>query len=136
MAHSKPTVAWEAFLGSGFAALLVASPGLTSTEHRPVNWLQTADGRFRDERGRPVLLRGANLGLYPDEPFEYQEADFERIAGWGFNAVRVPLRWESVEPQRAVYDEASLEEIDRYIEWARRKLLWGIVALFARSVDR
>jgi hypothetical protein len=100
--------------------------------------------RFVDDAGRQVILRGVNLGgdcklPYPDggtdrpsdfsnhrdvsfigRPFPLEEADehLGRLAGWGFNCLRLLTTWEAVEhagPGR--HDEAYL---DYLAEVARR----------------
>lgn len=77
-------------------------------------------GRIVDALGREVLLRGVNVNAYveywsydPDlfttYPFTGDDAD--RIAGIGWNAVRLLLSWSRVEPEPGVYDDAYLEKI-------------------------
>ncbi len=67
----------------------------------------TAPGVF-DSLGRQVILRGMNLnslGDYfqanPDYPtvLPLSDTDFQRMAGHGFNVVRLVLSWSSLEPQ-------------------------------------
>lgn len=106
--------------------------------------------RFVDRYGRQVLLRGVNLGgdckvPYPGgstdhpsgfadhrevsfigRPFPLEEADehLGRIAGWGFNCLRLLTTWEAVEhagPGR--YDEAYL---DYFAEVVRRAAAHGL----------
>lgn len=86
-------------------------------------WIDIDGDRFVDAEGRHVVLRGVNLGgdcklPYPDggtdrpsdfsdhldvsfvgRPFPLAEADehLGRIAGWGFNALRLVVTWEAVE---------------------------------------
>jgi hypothetical protein len=98
----------------------------------------TIDGSFfRDAWGRSVLLRGLNLGgdckvpVSPDgqtylpsnfsdhrtvsfigRPFPLEEADshLRRIAGWGFNCLRLLVTWEAVEHAGpGQYDEEFLD---------------------------
>lgn len=101
--------------------------------------------RFVDTYGRQVILRGVNLGgdsklPYPDggtdhpgdfadhtavsfvgRPFPAEETDehLGRIAGWGFNTLRLLVTWEAVEHAGpGQYDEAFIESIGRICERA------------------
>jgi len=105
-----------------------------------------ADGPLlRDRFGRETLLRGVNLGgdsklpwpggacnlpsdfadhrtvSFVGRPFPLEEADqhLGRIAGWGFNCLRLLTTWEAVEhegPGR--YDEAYLDYLEAVAERA------------------
>lgn len=103
--------------------------------------IDARDGWFRDERGRTVILRGCNLGgdcktpyrarnelpskaefydwrsaSFVGRPFPEEEADahLDRLARWGFNALRLLVTWEGLEPLGpGRYDEAYYEYIER-----------------------
>lgn len=90
----------------------------------------TLDGiHIRDKDGRYVLFRGCNLGgdskipaspagnplsgtvSFVGRPFPLEEADdhLSRLAGWGFNAIRMIITWEAVEHEGpGIYDEDYL----------------------------
>jgi endoglycosylceramidase len=96
-----------------------------------------ADGmRLIDPLGRTVLLRGVNFGgrskLAPFLPFDVETDDatafehalgraVDRLAGWGFDLVRLPFSWEGIEPERGRVDERYLDRIARMIDalWSR-----------------
>ena len=109
-------------------------------------WLGVKGNRFVDAEGRHVILRGLNLGgdtkvPYPDggthhpadfgdhravsfvgRPFPLEEADehLGRIAGWGFNTLRLLVTWEAVEHAGpGQYDPDFIEHIGRVCEKAR-----------------
>lgn len=113
--------------------------------------IDIAGDRFVDSQGRHIILRGVNLGgdckyPWPDggthqptdfadhrsvsfvgRPFPLAEADshLARIAGWGFNTLRLLVTWEAVEhagPGR--HDTAYLDYI---AEVARRAAAHGFV---------
>lgn len=100
----------------------------------------------KDQEGRSLILRGANLGgsskvpFQPDgatyrcehffesrnvsfvgRPFPLNEADehFSRLQAWGFNILRLLITWEAVEhsgPEQ--YDEAYLDYIRAIVKKA------------------
>ena len=100
--------------------------------------LQVQEGRFLDDAGRQVILRGVNAGgrskLPPFYPFDPQP-DFETalaryadgIASLGFNVVRLLIIYEAVEPVRGRYDENYLARYDRMVEAFGKRGLYVIV---------
>lgn len=107
------------------------TPADTSQAAHPNRWVP--DGRWiRDAEGRVLMLRGVNYsalewGNFSTQPHGPQEADFARIASWGFHVVRLPIAWAYLEPEPGKIDLSYLKtEVDRVIEFAHRH---GIVVI-------
>ncbi|MFZ5443064.1 MAG: cytoplasm protein [Myxococcota bacterium] len=90
-------------------------------------------GRFVDEHGRTLHLRGVNLAgssklprdgdSFLGRPFHLAEADahFERLRRWGLTTIRLLTTWEAVEhagPRQ--YDLAYLDFLEALLERAGR----------------
>ena len=123
----------------GAAAAAKAEPAA-----RIDGWLHTDGSRILDERGREVVFRGVNVsGLEwgagkpwgekgcPTKQYgcwaEIQrDNEFEDIAAWGFNMVRLPVAWANLEPTAPTrakdgnlhhqWNEEYLAVVDRVIE--------------------
>lgn len=88
---------------------------------------------LRDAKGRVVLLRGANyvrgelLGLDGHAP---REEDFAFLASLGFNLVRLPVAWGSVEPRPNEYDFAFLrDQVDPLLRFANNHGMQVVLAM-------
>jgi beta-glucosidase len=68
---------------------------------------------WEQEQGR--ILEGHRSGLACDW-WESAEADFDRAAEMGVNALRLSVEWARIEPRPGVYSDAAL---DRYAEMLR-----------------
>lgn len=81
------------------------------------NWI-------RDDAGRVVILRGANysgleFGNFPGNANGPQEADFQQLASWGVNVIRLPIAWHYLEPEPNQFDESYLsDQVDPVIDFA------------------
>ena len=108
--------------------------------------LRIQHGRFVDEKGRTVLLRGVNLGgsskvpakpngstniktdfnnhrnvSFLGRPFPIMEADehFRRLRHWGFNCLRVLVTWEAIEHEGPKqYDKKYLDYLEEVLRIA------------------
>ena len=92
-----------------------------SGSNRGVNKLLHADGLWiKDQDNRVMILRGINVGgdakLPPFLPFD-TEASADQIAGWGMNLVRYLVTWEGIEPEKGVYSEEYLDEVEKRVNW-------------------
>jgi endoglycosylceramidase len=102
--------------------------------------LHTDGGFLRDEAGRVVLLRGANVSgrskTPPFLPFDDPKW-FDALAQWGMNAIRLLVTWEAIEPERGTYDDRYLAKIGALARAAGERGLHVVVDfhqdLFSRS---
>ena len=87
----------------------------------PPYW-HVEDGFLRDADGRAAILRGFNVtGEHKWAPyFDYQQPpDYARIrTDWGMSSIRFLVIWAALEPERGVYDDAYLDEVERRVRWA------------------
>ncbi|MBY0279750.1 glycoside hydrolase family 5 protein [Candidatus Binatia bacterium] len=96
-----------------------------------------AGGRIVDAEGREVLLRGVNVNALAEywasrdfpTTFPFTEEDADRIAGIGWNAVRLLLSWSRVEPAPGEYDEAYLDEVEGVVRTLAARGVYTIVDL-------
>jgi endoglycosylceramidase len=92
-----------------------------------------SDGTWiRDTGGRVVLLRGINysgleFGNFFGSSRPPEEGDFEQMATWGVNVVRLPIAWHYLEPEPNRIDLDHLRNVvDPIVRFARRH---GIVVV-------
>jgi endoglycosylceramidase len=96
-----------------------------------------AGGRIVDAKGREVILRGVNVNAhaeywaYGDLPtvFPFTPEDADRIAGIGWNVVRLLVSWSRIEPQPGAYDEAYLRAVEKTIKLLAKHGVYTIVDL-------
>jgi len=95
------------------AVALVAACG-DSGPSGPDSW-HVSDGLLRDDDGRAVTLRGANVSNRHKTPpyFDYHQAeDYARLRDdFSMNSVRFLIEWQALEPERGVYDQTYLDAV-------------------------
>ena len=84
-------------------------------------YVSIADQSFIDPYGRELVLHGVNV-VNKDPKTGYMghitPEEFVKLKSWGFNAVRLGIIWDGLEPEPGVYNEAYLKGIDEMIQWA------------------
>ena len=95
----------------------------------PAGFLSASGTSIVDGAGNAVLLRGANFFGYEYGLWNtHTEGDYQRMASWGFNVVRLPIAWNFIEPQPTNYDEGYFSNyVDRDIAWAQKYGLYIIL---------
>ncbi|MBI3181140.1 MAG: cellulase family glycosylhydrolase [Myxococcales bacterium] len=136
--------------------LAVAAAACTSSERpRPLALTRATTDRtyLRDEHGRYLSFHGINVscstkvpevdaaGLpsYLGKPFALEEAKahFARLRGWGFNAVRLLVMWEAVEPlRRGEYDGAYLAYLRELVKAAGESGLYVLLDMHQDMFSR
>jgi endoglycosylceramidase len=125
--------------GGGGGSITTTNPATTSmtsttsttTIPMGASYLHT-DGKYiKDSQGNVVILHGLNHENYAFNNFanqfangrylEITEADYKKMAEWGFNVVRLGIAWQNIEPTEGSYDESYFANyIDKNIAWAKK----------------
>ena len=85
----------------------------------------------------PAVYDGAcpaNSALAPYPPLCRE--DIDEMAGLGFNAVRLPLAWSLIEPQRGRFDTTYLDRVAQVVEWAKADRMYVIVDMHQNAYSR
>ena len=92
--------------------------------------LHTEGRRIKDRLGRTVILRGPNLsGRHKQPPHICMDTPegMEPLRRWGFNAIRLVLVWEAIEPERGRMDHDYLDRVEQLSTWAGERGLHVIM---------
>lgn len=87
-------------------------------------WQKPDSTRYiTDDQGRALILHGINSSSSAKNPASdhmpwVTEADVEQeTVDWGFNAVRLLIFWDGVEPEKGVFDDAYLDQVAERVNW-------------------
>lgn len=120
-------------LASALAMVAVGVSGASSD--LPTNWVvedgpfvTVEDGRFIDQDGRQVILRGVNVGEKRSPYLSWHgPREYAQMRGWGFNCIRLLTFWAAIEPECGRYDEEYLKGLDERIKWAKENNIYVIL---------
>jgi endoglycosylceramidase len=112
--------ALAAYLYFPTSTLVASAPAPDRPPAGALGWISAAGERLVDDSGRTVLLRGFNseaLLDYPDhEAAPLEPLDLRLMRQTGFDVVRVPISWSSLEPIRGELAESYVEAIVRLVD--------------------
>ncbi len=108
----------------------------TAAEAFELRPLHVEEQRIVDDRGREVLLRGANvnaLGEYAQADPEVEptvpvtDEDWDAMAANGFSVVRLIMSWSRLEPNRGEIDDGYLDEIEAAVTAANERGIYVVL---------
>jgi len=112
----RPRIKW------GIALLIVILLALAVFNR--FSWDENANRRFvTDDDGRILIFHGINvISAAKNDPLRVggtTKEDFMHIAdAWGFNAVRLLIFWDAIEPEPGQYDLEYLARVRERLDWA------------------
>ena len=99
---------------------------ISSSGRIAMGWLHTEGTQIVDDFGSVFSLQGANILGYDSN--SHSQSDYAKMAGWGFNTVRLPIVWQYIEPQPGVFNSQYLDNfISRDLRWAEANGLHVVV---------
>jgi endoglycosylceramidase len=103
-------------------ALVLGAPATAAAAEPPQHQLRRDETFVVDEHGRVVLLHGVNVVwkaapyVPPNQPGGLTDVDLARIAGHGWNVVRLGVTFEGIMPAKGVVDHAHLAAIESVVD--------------------
>jgi len=121
-------------LGQGVDELPPTPPRTYAPEWSPpqyasLPWVKVDGTHFCFDNGTYVVFHGLDyMGLELHPAFYNQSLeDFDIMASWGFNLVRLPIDWSWVEPEPGVYNQSYIDQIRRVISMANRYGIYVVI---------
>ncbi|HPI77355.1 MAG TPA: cellulase family glycosylhydrolase [bacterium] len=92
-------------------------------DYRPGTTLRFRAGSdfVRDQFGRVAVMRGVNMPAAYRDPFPYGEADLDAIEPFGYNLIRLPMSWRSLEPEEGDFRHEKLNDYKNFIRMAHSR---------------
>lgn len=98
------------------------------------------EGQYiKDQQGRVVILRGANMSgdskVPPFMPIT-SSSMLDPLPELGINTLRLLFTWEAFEPERCGYEESYLQYYEQIVEWAAERNIHVIVDFHQDAYSR
>ncbi|MFQ1021466.1 cellulase family glycosylhydrolase [Tardisphaera saccharovorans] len=90
-------------------------------------WITVRGTRLAYYNGTYVLLHGADYSGPEFDSFTCTLEDFQAMASWGFNVIRLPIDWSFVEPKPGVYNSSYMSQVKQAVAMANRYGIYVII---------
>jgi endoglycosylceramidase len=111
---------------SAFPVFATMTSAQSDTSGAQIPRLHTEGKLIKDNQGNVLTLHGVDFSGYESYPydaylFNHTEQDYQNIANWGFNVVRLPIAWQWIERIPNVYNDSYFTNfVDNDMQWANK----------------
>ncbi len=142
---ARPPAAWLAAAAALLTLLFVPAAPLQVAvcpdrppAQRGLPWLSVRNGTIVDTAGRQVLLRGFNDDALLHPPARgpaspLAPADARLMEAQGFDVVRLPIAWSSLEPRPGVYSRRYLDRIVALVARCTARRLYVVIDMHTQD---
>ena len=103
-----------------------ASPSFPPT-YSSLPWITVSGTHFAYDNGTFVLLHAADYSGPEFDSFTCIIEDFQAMASWGFNVIRLPIDWSFVEPKIRVYNLSYISQVKQAVAMANHHGIYVII---------
>ncbi|WP_449462311.1 glycoside hydrolase family 5 protein [Tardisphaera miroshnichenkoae] len=105
------------------------TPSWVPATYSSLPWITTSGTHFAFANGTYVTFHGLDyMGLELHPAFYNQTPqDFEIMASWGFNIVRLPVDWSWIEPEPGEFNQSYLNQVKKVVAMANEYGIYVVI---------